>query len=121
MRARGERICRQAFPLALAAVLVGSVLDPGVTPVVQVDDKAQHMAAFLALAVLAVLGNPRWSLGSRVVPGLLLYGLLIEAIQWWLPWREFSWLDWIADAAGVLAGVVVAQRVQAIAAAGERS
>lgn len=113
---RGEQFCRRAFPVALAVVLVGSLLDLGATPAVEVDDKTQHVLAFLALAVLAVLGNPRWPLAARVIPGLLAYGLLIEAIQWWLPWREFSWLDWAADAAGVLAGALAARRAQLMVA-----
>jgi VanZ family protein len=37
-----------------------------------------------------------------VLPVLLGYGLLIECVQWWLPWREFSVLDLAADLVGLL-------------------
>lgn len=38
---------------------------------------------------------PRWGL-------LLGYGLVIELVQWPLPYREFSWLDLVANVVGVL-------------------
>jgi len=47
---------------------------------------------------------------SYVAPGLLAYGMLIECIQWLLPWRQFSLGDWAADAAGVLLACILLHR-----------
>lgn len=65
-------------------------------------DKLQHLAAFAVLAALAEAAYPgrhtrlaRWGL-------LLGYGLLIEASQALLPYRDASSADLIANAAGVL-------------------
>lgn len=65
-------------------------------------DKLQHAAAFCVLAVVASAG---WGPGVRasvlITAGLLLYGAGIEVMQAWLPTREGSWLDWLADAVGI--------------------
>jgi VanZ family protein len=65
-------------------------------------DKGNHALAFFVMAWLADGGYPgrsralaRWGL-------LLGYGLLIELVQRLLPFREFSLLDWSADALGIL-------------------
>ena len=70
------------------------------------NDKVNHIAAFLVLAWLAEgaypgrsAAIPRWGL-------LVLYGLVIEVVQHYLPYRHFSLLDLAADVAGILAYVV---------------
>jgi len=65
-------------------------------------DKANHVLAFCVMAALADGGYPG---GDRELPrwGLLLgYGLVIELVQWQLPYREFSWFDLAANVVGVL-------------------
>ncbi|MBK1716133.1 hypothetical protein CKO27_00420 [Thiocystis violacea] len=64
-------------------------------------DKFNHLFAFAVMAWLADGGWPgprqawaRWGM-------LLGYGLLIELVQRELPFRQFSWLDVMADAAGI--------------------
>jgi VanZ family protein len=71
-------------------------------------DKTNHSIAFLTLAWLADGAHPgreraaaRWAL-------LLGYGLLIELVQHFLPYRAFSWLDFAADGLGALAYSVLA-------------
>ncbi|MGB5831427.1 MAG: VanZ family protein [Thiohalocapsa sp.] len=65
-------------------------------------DKSNHLFAFFVMACLAdaaypdrASATPKWSL-------LLLYGLFIELVQRELPYRHFSWLDFVADGAGIL-------------------
>lgn len=65
-------------------------------------DKANHLLAFAVMTALAALGWPaRRSVFSLWAP-LLGYGLLIEVIQYFLPTREFSLLDWVTDGLGIL-------------------
>jgi VanZ family protein len=65
-------------------------------------DKANHLLAFAVMTALAALGWPaRRSAFSLWLP-LLGYGLLIEVVQYCLPTRELSLLDWVADGLGIL-------------------
>ena len=61
------------------------------------DDKIQHIAAFLTLAVLGALSYPRTS-AVRLLGGLSLFGALIEVVQA-IPslHRDSDPVDWIAD------------------------
>lgn len=72
-------------------------------------DKLMHGAAFFALALTAALAqrpSPRntW----RLTAALLAYGALIEVAQRWIPGRDASGLDLLADAVGTACGLAVA-------------
>ena len=98
-------LARVVFVMALIAVSIGAVLDLGHSPVVRWNDKFEHVAAFAVLAWLACAAYPRAQRWQQVFARLLCYGLLIECVQYWLPWREFSLLDLAADALGL--GIVL--------------
>jgi len=68
----------------------------------EVNDKLAHAAAFYCLAILVDFGFPKEGFSARKVVLLLCYGLLLELIQRLLPYREFSFLDWLADGVGVM-------------------
>lgn len=70
-------------------------------------DKLQHAAAFVALTVVAVLAGSGQQLWMRVALPLLGYGLFIEGVQAWLPSRQGDVLDLLADAGGILLGLMV--------------
>jgi len=108
-----RRLARLAFPVALLGVSVLAFIDPGDQPLPGIDDSLQHAVAFFSLAVLALLGWPHRTLRS-IACGLLLYGLWIEAVQWFLPWRECSLLDWLADGAGLLPALLLARAMAAL-------
>ena len=65
-------------------------------------DKLDHLAAFAALAVAAVLGGgrPWWAFF-----GLLAYGVLIELLQSQIPGRTAEAADVLADALGIALGL----------------
>lgn len=102
---REKDVTQRLAQLALwVSVLVVAYLAflPSVDPPGVSWDKANHLIAFAVMAWLADLGWPakrqaplRWGL-------LLAYGLLIEAVQHFLPLRHFSLLDWLADGLGLL-------------------
>lgn len=106
------KLWRSVFFVAASIVLAGSLIDTGTSAVSGIDDKLQHLLAFAGLAATATLGFPRLSVWAILLPALLVYGLAIECIQWFLPWREFSLLDLAADAAGAVPGVLAAQTWQ---------
>jgi VanZ family protein len=68
------------------------------------SDKVNHIMAFVCLGMLLCWSYPRlfWVKSLLLLTG---YGLAIEVIQAFLPYREFSLLDLLADAFGAVAGL----------------
>lgn len=86
------------------------------------SDKFVHAGLFALLGALAVRS---WLLAPqrlRVVVGLLLLGVLTEALQSRIPGRSASLADWLADALGLALGFLLARpaSVPARAALGAR-
>ncbi len=92
--------------LLTAALIVISFLatTSSSVPVVEdINDKVEHGIAFYALALLADFSFPRTDFGRAKALSLIVYGLGIETIQYFLPYRTFSLFDLGADAAGLFA------------------
>ncbi len=95
------------FFLSALAVTFYLALTPRPLPLVEdLWDKAKHFAAFLVLAFLATRAFPRANPYFRFC-GLLAYGLLIEIVQYFLPYRDASGLDLLADALGLWAWEII--------------
>ena len=70
-------------------------------------DKWAHLLTFFVLAIwFAGQYRPRsyW----RIALGLLAFGILIELLQRLVGYRSAEWLDVLADAAGIIAGLAIA-------------
>ncbi len=67
-----------------------------------INDKLAHVLTFLALGLLADRAFPARAFDWTLWLPLLGYGLTIECIQYFLPYRSFSLADLAADAAGLL-------------------
>ncbi len=83
---------------------------------INIWDKLSHSIAFAALALSAALGWPKRDIFRSVLIPLLLFGVLIEVMQYFIPGREFSLLDMLADAIGIIIvwiGVTMVQKVSA--------
>jgi VanZ family protein len=94
-------------------VAIGAILVLALKPVEAEEqafvhvDKLKHVAAFTVLWVLGARA------GLRALPlavGLLAFGAAIEVLQTFVPPREPSWADWLADAAGVFIGWLATTR-----------
>ncbi len=80
----------------------------------EVSDKVLHMVEYGLLAALCYRAF-RWSAGPAAARFAALlaivasssYGLTDEIHQAFVPLRESSWQDWIADTAGALVGATV--------------
>mgnify|MGYP003423872853 FL=1 len=96
-----------AFRVALAATLVMTMYlataqqEPSVID--NLNDKVNHVLAFYVLAFLADYSAPKVRFNLSKGLTILGYGLLIEVIQYFLPYREFSLLDLAADGVGIAA------------------
>lgn len=66
-----------------------------------VYDKLSHALAFFTLSLLADFSFPRDKFSWVKVCPLIAYGILIECIQYFLPYRSFSLLDIVGDIAGI--------------------
>ncbi|MCG6863445.1 MAG: VanZ family protein [Chromatiaceae bacterium] len=100
-----ESRARSAFRLALLiSVLAISYL--AFAPLEQApgtsSDKLNHFLAFFVLAWLADRSYPGRHLASFRWTFLFGYAFLIELVQAFLPFRESSLLDFVADAVGIL-------------------
>jgi VanZ family protein len=94
-----------AFRVALAATLV-FVMFMATTktdfPVIdRINDKVDHATAFFVLALLADFSRPRERYSIGLAASLLGFGLLIEVVQYFIPYRTFSLFDLTADAVGL--------------------
>lgn len=96
---------RQTFRLALFVCVLAiawlAFAPPSQAPGTPFD-KLNHVLAFAVLAWLADMAYPGRHLAKPRWAFLLGYGLTIEVIQGFLPYRELSLLDFGADAVGIL-------------------
>jgi VanZ family protein len=92
---------RLALLAALAVVIHLATTQINYPVIENMNDKVNHILAFYVLGFLADFSFPRKNFGlSKILP-LLGFGLLIEVIQYFLPYRSFSLYDLAADAAGL--------------------
>lgn len=90
--------------LLIAAFIVISYLATTKTdvPIVEdMNDKANHVLAFFALALLADFSWPASGFNAPKILSLLGYGLAIEIVQYFLPSRSFFFTDLGADITGL--------------------
>ena len=93
---------RNLFILAVIGTLILTFSFPvGLAKTGMINDKFAHASAFFVLAFLY-----SHSQGSQFVYKAILslaaFGFMIELIQYFLPWRSFSWFDWLADIVGII-------------------
>jgi len=81
-----------------------------------INDKVEHVVAYLSLAFLPALHERRRRL-AYIAPGLVALGVLLEFGQLWSPGRTFEIGDMLADAAGVIAGMSIGLWVRPLAVA----
>lgn len=107
-RSRGVWRLLLATGLATASWLAFSPVDA--PEGIEHLDKVRHLMAFASLALAASFS---WSATRRstvfIAAGLMAYGLFIELVQTQLPTRSGSGADWLADAVGVAAGMLLAR------------
>ena len=86
--------------------------------VTHVSDKVLHVIEYAVLGALcyrAIRGSGHDSWRQQAIPAAILlaslYGVSDEVHQAFVPFRESSWLDWLADTAGASLGVTAMHRV----------
>jgi VanZ family protein len=97
----------QALLLLMMLASCFIAFDPAPRPVgVTHGDKLQHLVAFAALGLVARLALQRAPVAGLAMLG---FGIFIEAVQHFIPTRSASLGDVVADAAGVVLGLLLAR------------
>ena len=101
---------KAVFFAALLVIFIMAVLPPSqFLPEFNISDKLLHSLTFMFLFFL--MDRAYEGMLSSVMAGYLMtYGVLIEIVQFFIPYREFSLLDMVANAVGLLAYFLVQQR-----------
>lgn len=98
---QGMAAFRVALVLTTACILYLATREG---PVVEaVNDKSQHILAFGAMSLLLDFAFPHSPFGWAKRLALLGFGVFIEFWQYFLPYREASSLDVLADCIGIAA------------------
>ncbi len=112
-----EKLSYKTYGILLIVSIIGTLFLTLDTPtriikVNIINDKAAHALVFFVLAFLYshTVGK---GYGVKEASLLIIFGLLIELIQYLLPWRSFSLLDWLADIIGI-AGYEIIHRLKRV-------
>ncbi len=95
---------RLGFWCAVIAVGVVSLLPRETLPETGLWDKLEHAAAYAILCVAGVVSYPRKRARLALLIGLAMYGGALELLQSFVPGREASIADVIANTFGVVIG-----------------
>lgn len=98
-----------------ATLLLLTSLPSNNIPSLKVSDKLAHFLAYLGLGFLLSLTSRIQSKFPRLKDNhyvftysvIMLYGLIDELHQYFIPGRYCDYLDWIADMAGAAVGVLL--------------
>jgi len=76
-------------------------------------DKFLHFTTFLVLSIFLDLSSSKPLLQSKLYILLLIsYALLIEVVQYFLPYRDAEFLDFIFDLVGILVYIMFAPKLK---------
>lgn len=84
-------------------------------------DKVQHAAAYLILGLLLNRGAALVGMKPYVYSFTIgaMYGAFDEIHQWFVPGRDMSGMDWLADVAGIVIAMLAVAMIHKYRARGE--
>lgn len=106
-----------AVLIIVGAVLpIGAMLDLEESDAWSLASSLVHAGEFALFAMLvAIAWHQRVPSSTGLIPAIVLslgFGLVIELLQGPIPWRDFSWLDFAFDAAGIALGCLLVTGVR---------
>ena len=94
---------RLILAISIVVISILSIQHLEVEPSVNLNDKLLHFSCFLYLTIISWLSRIIYKeLWLYVI--VLGYGILIEIVQIYIPYRSFEFLDIFANFTGILAG-----------------
>jgi len=94
-----------SFLVTLIAIEYLATTTLEIKPLQHTWDKANHFIAFFTLYILLSSSHPTLSSYAKFSL-LLLFGLHIEIVQYFIPNRDFSLFDVFADSIGIMIGYI---------------
>jgi len=113
-------VSRVLFAIGLVTVVVLSLISLGKPAGFAIWDKAQHAAAYAALAFAGLLSFPGRRAAVTICLALFALGALLELVQMYLDNRVGSFGDAAANGVGVMAGLLGVMLLARAAAAFRR-
>jgi VanZ family protein len=107
-------LARATFHAALAGVTVLSVLPVDTVSIVDLWDKLEHAIAYGVLAVLGAMAYSSVTTALRLAAALMAWGAALEVVQRFVPGRFCDPYDTLANAVGVIVGLLLAHMVAAV-------
>ena len=96
---------RLILAISIVVISILSIQHLEVEPSVNLNDKLLHFLCFLYLTIISWLSRIIYKeLWLYVI--VLGYGILIEIVQIYIPYRSFEFFDIFADFLGILAGCI---------------
>ena len=92
--------------ISISIVTILSIKEVNIEPSVKFLDKALHFLCFSYLTFITWLSRIL-NKDLHVYVIVLAYGILIEIVQRFLPYRSFEYLDIFADFIGIIAGLII--------------
>ena len=97
---------RLILGISIVIISILSIQEIDFQSSVNLSDKLLHLSCFLYLTIISWLSRIIYKeLWLYVI--VLAYGILIEIVQGFLPYRSFEYLDIFADFVGVIAGLII--------------
>ncbi|MBL0142039.1 MAG: VanZ family protein [Betaproteobacteria bacterium] len=94
-------LARILLVIAVAVVIHLATTDRSYPLIERISDKVNHALAFVVLSALTDYSFPATRFGIAKMLALLGFGLSIEAIQYFIPYRDASLGDVLADGVGI--------------------
>ena len=88
-------------------ITILSLLPPKSGMEIQSNDKINHFIAYAVLSLNLGFVVKRVKTYLFCIPLLFAYGLLLEYFQGFVPGRQPSWLDALANSIGVVIGLII--------------
>ena len=101
-----DKIFKTMFYICLGSIEYLATTTREIKVIEHTWDKANHFIAFMTLYILLSLAYKHLSVWMKIIL-LLAFGMQIEIVQSFIPAREFSLLDVVADSIGIAIGIVV--------------
>ena len=92
--------------ISIAIISILSIREVNIESSVNSLDKVLHFLCFSYLTLIAWLSRIL-NKDLHVYVIVLAYGILIEIVQRFLPYRSFEYLDIFADFVGIIAGLII--------------
>ena len=113
-------VWRMLFCIAVSTITYLATTEQSYPVISDFNDKFSHVFAFLVLAFLADFSYPEYSYNYYKITALFGYGVLIEIIQYYIPNRQFSFYDMLADLIGLMLYMILLPYIKKIPIVKER-